>query len=476
MQGTDFSLKTLQKQSHLDVSGSKPLKFLLDFVNKLNSAFVTAGGLDEIFSAILAGATAGEGLGFNRAFLFLVDDERGELYGRFGLGPYDFEEAGKIWGNISSKNLTLFEILEGVRTKIGDDNQPLNRFVRTIKISLSQDRHCLVQVLNENRAMLITDSPRVGAAHSNELCRLFGTGELAAAPLSTHGKQYGVLVADNVFTKAPISEDSLYSLHLFAGLASLAICQRNMCNSLEDKILKLKEANKAVESQKNLLIEIEKYSAIGRMLDHLLHEIRNPLAAIGGIARLLQRKEEDEGKRHHLSTVVKEVEKIEQTLKSISELHEIKTISCYELELKSLVDAMVIASQADFDDAGIVVHKNYPNEPVWIMGDREKLQEAILCVLKNATEAMPDGGIIVVALTRKGPDIELRISDSGLGIARGHFKKADNPFFTTKFNQMGLGLSKAKKIVELHGGTLHLTSNRIGGTTCIITLPRILSS
>ncbi|NPA94150.1 MAG: GAF domain-containing sensor histidine kinase [Thermodesulfobacteria bacterium] len=448
---------------------------MLDFVVRLNTAFATANGLEEIFSAILAGVTAGEGLGFNRAFLFLVDEKRGVLQGRFGLGPCDFEEAGRIWSHLSAKNLSLFELLEGVKDKITDDSQPLNRFVRAISIPLSQEDNCLVQVLQRNKALLIADSPRVGAVHSHDLCCLFGTGELAAAPLSTQGKSYGVVVADNIFTRAPILEDSLYTLHLFAGLASLAIRQMEMCNSLEDKIFKLKEANKAVEAQKNLLIEIEKYSAIGRMLDHLLHEIRNPLSAIGGIARLLLRREDDDAKRQYLATVVKEVEKIEDTLRGISELHDIKTISCFELELKSLVDATLIAIQADFDDAGIVVHKNYPRESVWIMGDREKLQEAILCVLKNSIEAMPDGGIIVVALTRKGADIELRISDSGLGIARGHFKKADNPFFTTKLNAMGLGLSKAKKILELHGGTLLLTSNRIGGTTCIITLPRILN-
>ncbi len=456
--------------------GQNPLKLLLDFVIKLNSAFVTAQELEDVFSAILAGVTAGEGLGFNRAFLFLIDEEKMTLSGHFGLGPQDPEDAGKIWSQISAERLTLFQILEGVKGKLHDDSHPLNRFVRGINIPLTSTDNCLIKTLRHNQAFLITDSPRVGAIHSQDLCRLFGTGELAAAPLNTHGKEYGVVVADNIFTKDPISEDALYSLHLFAGLASLAICQRNMCQTLEDRVAKLKEANRAVQAQKNLLIEIERYSAIGRVIDHLLHEIRNPLAAIGGIARLLQRKEDDPAKEQHLSTVVQEVEKIERTLRGIAELHEIKAVSCCEMELTSLLDSVIAISHGDLEETGIVLHKNYPRDPVWIMGDREKLQEAILCVIKNSIEAMPDGGIMVVALTKKGADMELRVSDSGLGIARGHFKKADNPFFTTKFNAMGLGLSKAKKIVELHGGSLSLTSNRIGGTTCAITLPRILSS
>ena len=476
MWDSKFQLEALRNQD-LDIRESKgqnPLKLLLDFVVKLNSAFVTAQELEDVFSAILAGVTAGEGLGFNSAFLFLIDQEKKTLSGHFGLGPQDPEEAGRIWRQISAEKLTLFQILDGVKGKLHDDSHPLNRFVRGIHIPLDSTDNYLIKTLRNNQAFLITDSPRVGAVHSQELCRLFGTGELAAAPLNTHGKEYGVVVADNIFTKDPISEDALYSLHLFAGLASLAICQRNMCQTLEDRVAKLKEANKAVEAQKNLLIEIERYSAIGRVIDHLLHEIRNPLAAIGGIARLLQRKEDDPAKGQHLSTVVQEVEKIERTLRGIAELHEIKTVSCCEMELTSLLDSVIAISHGDLEETGIVLHKNYPRDPVWIMGDREKLQEAILCIIKNSIEAMPDGGIIVVALTKKGADMELRVSDSGLGIARGHFKKADNPFFTTKFNAMGLGLSKAKKIVELHGGSLSLTSNRIGGTTCVITLPRVL--
>ncbi len=460
------------KNDPAEPGGKHPLKLLLDFVIKLNSAFVTAQELEEIFCAILVGATAGEGLGFNRAFLFLIDETGNRLCGRFGLGPQDLEEAGRIWNSISAERLNLFQILEKVRDQLSDDNQPLNRFVRSIQIPLSQSENCFIKALKENQAYLITDSPRVGAIHSQELCRLFGTGELVVAPLNTHGKEYGVVVADNIFTKAPVAEETLYCLHLFTGLGSLAICQKNMCQSLEDKVLQLKEANRAVEAQKDLLIEIEKHSAIGRMLDHLLHELRNPLAAIGGIARLLERREGDEVMKRYLATVIKEVERIEKTLAAVAELHEIKTIECSELELISLVETVAMIVRSDMEEAGIVLHKNYPKKPVVIVGDREKLQEAILCVLKNSIEAMPDGGIIVLALSQRGSDIEIRISDSGLGIARGHFKKADNPFFTTKFNAMGLGLSKAKKIVELHGGSLFLTSNRIGGTTCVITLPK----
>ena len=467
---------SLSQADDKEGESTNSLKLLLDFVLKLNSAFVTAKELQEVLNAVLAGTTAGEGLGFNRAFLFLVNKERGMLQGHCALGPQSLEDAVFIWDKISKDGMTLFDILKGVKEQLTDKNHPLNLLVKNIKIPLSDAENCLVLSLKSNQALLVTDSPRVGAFQSKELCELFGTGEFAVAPLYTHGEEYGVVVADNLFTKTPITKDKLYSLHLFTGIASLAISQSEVCRELAHKVERLKQVNRAVENQKNLLIETEKYSAIGRMLESLFHELRNPVTSIGGIVRLLQKKERDEKKRRYLDSVIKEVEKVEDTLNKVAELHNIGPLNRNQFNLISLLDMTIALIQAELEEVGIVLHRNYPKDSVHIVGDREKLQEAILCIVKNSIEAMPDGGIMVITVSKRGANVELRISDSGLGIARGHFKKVQNPFFTTKFNALGLGLSKAKKIVELHHGLLSLTSNRIGGTTCIISLPRVINS
>ncbi len=473
----DLGIEHLDKE---DISGEqsfKPIKLLLDFVIKLNSAFVSAGELSEVLNAVLAGITSGEGLGFNRAFLFLVNKNSGYLEGHCALGPQDESEAALIWTKINEENLTLFDILKGVREQIKDENHPLNCFVRNIRIPLTDLKNSLIVALNTNQALLVTESPRrVGSIESKELCRLFGAGELAIAPLYTHGEKYGVIVADNRFTSTPITQELLYSLHLFAGLASLAVCQSNIFKTLEDKIERLKEVNKAIEDQKHILVETEKYSAIGRMLEGILHEIRNPITSIGGLVKLIEKREDDPKKKVYIDAVVKEVAKIERTLNSLAELHNIGPIEKEVFNFTSLVDMAIALIQTELSEIGIVLHKNYPRAPIYVDGDRQKLQEAILCILKNAIEAMPDGGIMVIALVKKGKDLELRVSDSGLGIARGHFKKVENPFFTTKHSALGLGLSKAKRIFELHKGSLCLTSNRIGGTTCILTLPRIIKT
>ncbi|RPI51015.1 MAG: sensor histidine kinase, partial [Deltaproteobacteria bacterium] len=89
----------------------------------------------------------------------------------------------------------------------------------------------------------------------------------------------------------------------------------------------------------------------------------------------------------------------------------------------------------------------------------------------NAVEAMPEGGMITVSVSIPERNVEIQITDTGLGMARGQLDKAGEPFFTTKTHGLGLGLSMAKRVVELHGGFMCLTKNNLGGTNVSITLP-----
>ncbi|RUM89923.1 MAG: hypothetical protein DSZ23_02565 [Thermodesulfatator sp.] len=476
---TDISMNSSLSYRHDNDSPdghAGPIKLLLDLVIRLNEVFVKARELNEILNAVLAGTTSGDGLGFNRAFLFLVDREKQVLQGRFGLGPHSAEDAGRIWSEIDRCQVGLFQILDGIRDQLLDESHPMNVLARSITISLDDEENILVRSLARNQAYIVTPEAREGTIESREMCEQFGTNEFAVAPLYSHGEEYGVVVADYLYTGKPITYDHLYCLHLFSGLASIALCQSKMCRTLEDRMEELKSVNRAVEEQKNLLIETEKFSAIGKMLDRLLHEMRNPLSAIGGISRLLRRREDDENKLAYLDAIIKEADKIEETLLHLAELQDSGPMSWELVDLTSLVDLMALMVKSDLEELGVALHQNYTPDEILVRADRERLKQAVLYIIKNSLEAMPDGGILVIAISRKGSDVELRISDSGLGIARGHFKKVDNPFFTTKLNSLGLGLSKAKQIVEAHNGVLALSTNRIGGTTCSITLPRVINS
>jgi signal transduction histidine kinase len=246
-----------------------------------------------------------------------------------------------------------------------------------------------------------------------------------------------------------------------------------MCEMLEERIRVLRTLNEEVERNKDQLVEAERYAALGRMADQLLHEIRNPLSTIGGMAKILKRKLEDSELINYAQTMVRESERVEKTLTAIFDFAKIPELNRELVRVCDLLKASIALLQSELDRHNIILNVNFPDlQPVLFL-DRIHIQQAFLSILKNSVEAMPDGGILTVSVSIPERNAEIQITDTGLGMAKGHLDKADEPFFTTKTYGLGLGLSVAKRVVELHGGFMCLTKNNLGGTNVSISLPGV---
>lgn len=446
---------------------------LLDLAVKLNSAFLRAHDLDEILQAVLVGVTVGEGLGFNRAFLFQLDTEKKYMEGKLAIGPASPEDAGRIWSEMSKKQLSLFEILDDVREAFYNGVHPLNQLVRQIKVPLSEKDHILVRAVNERRAFWVGRKSENGSVAPEDLVEILGVGEFAVAPLFAQEDAYGVILADNFVTGRPIDQGDVDALQLFAGLASIAVGKTRMCEMLEERIQVLRILNEEVERNKDQLVEAERYAALGRMSDQLLHEIRNPLATIGGMAKILKRKLKDSELINYAKTMVRESERVEKTLTAIFDFAKVPELNQELVRVCDLIKASLALLQSELDRHNITLDVHFPDlEPVLFI-DRTYIQQAFLSILKNAVEAMPEGGILTVSVSTPERNVEIQITDTGLGMARGHLDKAGEPFFTTKTHGLGLGLSVAKRVIELHDGFMCLTRNKFGGTNVGIILPGV---
>lgn len=446
---------------------------LLDLAVKLNSAFLMAHDLDEILQAVLVGVTAGEGLGFNRAFLFQLNTEKKYLEGKLAIGPASLEDAGRIWSEISKKQLSLFEILDDVKEAFYNGVQPLNQLVRQIKVPLSEKDHILVRAVNERSAFWVGGKSENGSVAPEDLVEILGAGEFAVAPLFAQEDAYGVILADNFVTGRPIDQGDVDALQLFAGLASIAVGKTRMCEMLEERVQALRTLNEEVERNKDQLVEAERYAALGRMADQLLHEIRNPLSTIGGMAKILQRKLKDSELINYAETMVRESERVEKTLTAIFDFAKVPELNQELVRVCDLIKASLALLQSELDRHNITLNVDFPDlEPVLFL-DRIYIQQAFLSILKNAVEAMPEGGTLTVSVSVPEGNVEIQITDTGLGMAKGHLNKADEPFFTTKTHGLGLGLSLAKRVIELHGGFMCLIRNKLGGTNVSITLPDV---
>ena len=108
-----------------------------------------------------------------------------------------------------------------------------------------------------------------------------------------------------------------------------------------------------------------------------------------------------------------------------------------------------------------------------VMGDRGKLEQVFINILSNSLEAMPEGGRLVISSSEKNGLIEVRLSDTGTGIAEEDAARIFDPFFTTKEigEGTGLGLSICYGIIKQHGGDIEISSAEGRGTTVTVTLP-----
>ncbi len=457
--------------SHMwpDTDSRNMIKLLLDLAQKLNNNFFAAGDLTDILNAVLVGVTAGEGLGFNRAVFFEYNTARNRLQGKLAVGPANLKEANAIWHEIEESKLTLFDIMDRVKDELGEPGDRLNNIIKGMTIPLS-GASPVARSIRERRAVHIT-TDTCSSCSTHCFCRQINSDECVIVPLYAQEETFGIIFADNFVTKNAITQDDINALHLFASLASMAVYQTKLYEMMNSRLRQMEQLNQELEKSRDRIVAAERYTALGRMSDQLLHEIRNPFSVIGGLAKLLERKNSDKALENYISTIVTHSRRIEQSLDNLAEFVNLPELAKEPVYICQLIRASVDLLKSEMDRHHIAWHVSLPEADPLLLLDRNHFQQAILNVMRNAIEAMADGGMLIVAMERKDNAYEIRITDTGLGIAKGHIKKVDEPFFTTKTHSMGLGLSLAKRTVEMHNGQLHITKNRIGGTTTIFLLP-----
>ncbi len=189
---------------------------------EISNAMRTTLKLDEILYIILTAVTAHEGLGFNRAMLFLVNQKNNTLEGKMGIGPHSAEEALKIWKDIEEEKKTLDDLISAYKDFDQRQDATLNQQVKQIKLPLSEESGVIVQTaLEEMNFEVITKYAREKLEHPS--LKQLNLEYFVTVPLKAKDKVIGVILADNIFTKKPITKDDIKMLTMFANHAGLAI-------------------------------------------------------------------------------------------------------------------------------------------------------------------------------------------------------------------------------------------------------------
>lgn len=213
----------------------------------------------------------------------------------------------------------------------------------------------------------------------------------------------------------------------------------------------------------------DKLSAVGQLAAGVAHEIRNPLTALKGFLQLIAA--ENATNDRYVEIMSDELLRIEFIVGELLVLAKPQAtrFSLGDLRERLTDVATLLKAQAVMNNVDIVLELEPDLPPIRCEGNQ--LKQVFINLIKNAIEAMPGGGTVLVSAKKSEGAVVVRVIDEGQGIPAELLGRIGDPFYSTKENGTGLGLMVSHKIVELHQGTLHIESEVDRGTTITITLP-----
>jgi len=388
--------------------------------------------------------------------------ENNTLNGKLAVGPSSPEEANRIWQEISSKYSSLQHILEELDYGHNIDT-PFNTMTKLRVYSLSDEKEVVASCAREEKPIVVKDAAN-DLRVSREFGKALGTKEFVCVPLIAKEEPKGVIVADNIYTGEPITEDRVSLLTMFANQAALAIENAETYKRLEEKI------NQLTETQQKL-ISSEKLAAIGSMASYIAHEIRNPLVTIGGFAKSLSRFNfEDPKIRADIEIIYDEVRRLEIILNNLMDISKPQRSEKINVRICETVDSTCALMENYFNEKNINLYKKFEPGIPQISVDPGQIKQVVLNILRNAVESMPDGGDLTIEIKTVGESIKINITDTGKGMTEEVLKNIFNPFFTTRSSGTGIGMAISLKIIEDHGGHINVESEYGKGTTMSISL------
>jgi two-component system sensor histidine kinase FlrB len=222
----------------------------------------------------------------------------------------------------------------------------------------------------------------------------------------------------------------------------------------------------------------EKLRALGEMAAGLAHEIRNPLGGMELFASILRRElEGDDEKLRLLNHISYGIQSVNNVIGNVLLFTKEITPARKEFDLKRLVEDILEFTGPVFEKSQVTVTAILPDKPLPVTADEGLIRQLMLNLVRNAIQAMPDGGEFGVKLASPGNagnrsgSVEIVVSDTGPGVPAKVRDRIFDPFFTTKDGGAGLGLAIASQIAQAHGGYIDLLDSSESGARFMISLP-----
>lgn len=240
---------------------------------------------------------------------------------------------------------------------------------------------------------------------------------------------------------------------------------------LENEVRRLTQDADAMYGAENML-QSEKLAAAGQLAAGIAHEIRNPLTSLKGFLQLLKSGSSSTAKRDaYLTIMLEELGRIEQILGELLVLSRPRAVQFAKARIAHLIRHVVLLLQPQAVMRGVEIRVRPISEKAYIYCDENQIKQVLINIMKNGIEAMDHGGTLSIEATADHDTAAIRIADQGSGIPPDKLDRLGSPFFTTKENGTGLGLTVCYRIMRNHGGRIEVDSRLGEGTTFTLYLP-----
>ncbi len=297
----------------------------------------------------------------------------------------------------------------------------------------------------------------------------FRTKSIIAVPIKNKERILGVIQVLNCKDIASFDEKKMEVLFIVAGQIGIAMENARLYGRLKEKFVLTRAELKETQVK---LLRSERLAAMGQLAHGIAHEVRNPVMSIGGLAgRLKKMLSSDDRAEQYIDIIVQEAARLEKMVVDVELYTSLPEPSLHPLRLSELIQDAVHAWSARPDNTAFKVKLKPMSSDPAIYVDKKLMQEALIRVLSNARESMTEKGVITITTRRQGTSVFISLRDQGIGIARKDLPRVFDPFFTSKMQGAGLGLSFVNQIVTAHGGEVKINSTPGVGTEVTLCFP-----
>lgn len=280
----------------------------------------------------------------------------------------------------------------------------------------------------------------------------------------------GALVLEAFERKRPLQQRELTSATGTRVQVSLDFVQEK--STQIGALLVMRDA----ESVRRIGDEIEtsrRLSASGRVTGGVAHEVKNPINAIVLHLQLLQNKlsQLDPDTRRHMDIIGSEIHRLDRVVQTLLDFMRARELHLVEVDFRRLLDDVALLAAPDAEQHGVVIDRVKWHEPLPVKVDTDFIKQALLNVVINGIQSMPNGGRLLISARREEDLVVAEVHDQGTGIPRDVQNKIFELYFTTKKDGNGIGLAQTYQILDWHFGSVDFESIEGEGTTFRFRLP-----